>query len=68
MDHAIAFLELKQIVNIVIERKLEYRTNFSVLAPSARGDSGLTSDEVLLCSYILTFARTYFARAERVVA
>ena len=36
-------------------------------APVARVGSALTSDEVRFCGDVLTFARTHFARAERVV-
>jgi hypothetical protein len=46
----------------------ERKTSFPLPAPAARAVAGLTSEEVSFCAEILTFARTHFARAERVVA
>ena len=37
-------------------------------APSARASSHLSDSEVSFCGDVLAFARTHFARAERVVA
>ena len=37
-------------------------------APTARSSSVLSEQEVSICGDVLTFARTHFARAERVVA
>jgi transcriptional regulator with XRE-family HTH domain len=37
-------------------------------APKARASSHLSDSEVSFCGDVLTFARTHFARAERVVA
>jgi len=46
----------------------ERRALLSTPAPSARASSHLSDSEVSFCGDVLAFARTHFARAERVVA